>query len=164
MRLFCILLRLHWNAYQFCVAKPTVQLHLHHYTTSVKAEYYFYDSLFPLLKFGSKCTWSGNFSHFDSVNEMTSKNTDQPLYEHYIWATSWQNQQNDPCTQRRLRSARASAQSEQFSLCVQWVAQDPSFLQADSEDSDETGWMPRLIWVFAGCTCPFVGFVMRRLI
>ena len=28
---------------------------------------------------------------------------------------------------------------------------------------DQTGWMPRLIWVFAGCTCHFVGFVMRRL-
>ena len=24
--------------------------------------------------------------------------------------------------------------------------------------------MPRLIWIFAGCTCHFVGFVMRRLI
>ena len=27
-----------------------------------------------------------------------------------------------------------------------------------SEDSDQTGWMPRLIWVFAGRTCHFVGF------
>ena len=35
------------------------------------------------------------------------------------------------------------------SLCTQWVAKDPSFLHADSEDSDQTGWMPRLIWVFA---------------
>ena len=33
-----------------------------------------------------------------------------------------------------------------------------------SEDSDQTGRMPRLIWVFAGCTCHFVGFDMRRLI
>ena len=42
------------------------------------------------------------------------------------------------CAQRRLRSA--------------WVAKNPSFLHADSEDSDQTGRMPRLIWVFAGCT------------
>ena len=35
---------------------------------------------------------------------------------------------------------------------------------AHSEDSDQTGRMPRLIWVFAGRTCHFVGFVMRRLI
>ena len=38
------------------------------------------------------------------------------------------------------------------SLCTQWVAKDPGFLHADSEDSDQTGRMPRLIWVFAGRT------------
>ena len=35
------------------------------------------------------------------------------------------------------------------------------FLHADSEDSDQTEWMPMLIY---GCTCYFVGFVMRQLI
>ena len=55
------------------------------------------------------------------------------------------------------------AQSDQSSLCAQWVARDPSFLHADSEDSDQTGWMPRLIWVFDRRTDHFVGFVMRRL-
>ena len=34
------------------------------------------------------------------------------------------------------------------SLCVQWVAKDPVFLHADSEDSDQTRRMPRLIRVF----------------
>ena len=38
------------------------------------------------------------------------------------------------------------------SLCAQWVAKDPSCLHADSEDSDQTGRMPKLIWVFAWCT------------
>ena len=38
------------------------------------------------------------------------------------------------------------------SLCAQWVAKGPRFLHADSEDSDQTGRMPRLIWVFAGRT------------
>ena len=37
-------------------------------------------------------------------------------------------------------------------LFTQWVAKNPSFLHADSEDSDQTGQMPRLIWVFAGRT------------
>ena len=78
-----------------------------------------------------------------------------------IWAASWQNQQNGMCAQRRLRSASAPAQSDQSSLCAQWVDKDPSFLHADSEDSDQTGWMP--VWVFDGRTCHFVGFVMRRL-
>ena len=36
------------------------------------------------------------------------------------------------------------------SLCAHWVAKGPSFLHADSEDSDQTGRMPRLIWVFDG--------------
>ena len=31
------------------------------------------------------------------------------------------------------------------SLCAQWVAKDPSFLHTDSEDSDQTERMPRLI-------------------
>ena len=35
---------------------------------------------------------------------------------------------------------------------------------AHSKDSDQTGWMPRLIWVFAGCTGHFIGFVMMQLI
>ena len=35
---------------------------------------------------------------------------------------------------------------------------------AHSECFDQTGRMPRLIWVFAGCTCHFVGFVTGRLI
>ena len=35
-------------------------------------------------------------------------------------------------------------------------------LHADSEVSDQTGRMPRLIHVFAGRTCHFVGFVMLR--
>ena len=52
----------------------------------------------------------------------------------------------------------------EFLLCTQWVAKDPSFLHAESEDSDQTGRMPRLIWVFAGHTCHLVGFVMMRLI
>ena len=49
------------------------------------------------------------------------------------------------------------------SVCAQWVAKDPSFLHADSEDSDQTGWMTRLIWVFAIAHSHFVGFVMRQL-
>ena len=68
------------------------------------------------------------------------------------------------CTQRRLRSAWASAQSDHTSLCTQWVAKDKSFLHAHSENSDQTGQMSTLIRVFAGCTGNFVGFVMLRLI
>ena len=54
------------------------------------------------------------------------------------------------CAKRGRRSAWASAK----------VAKDPSFLHADSEDSDQTGWMPRLIRVFAGRT--LILFVLSR--
>ena len=50
--------------------------------------------------------------------------------------------------QRRLRSAWTSAQS---SLCAQWVTQDPRLLHADSEVSDQSGWMPRLICAGRKC-------------
>ena len=51
----------------------------------------------------------------------------------HIWAASWQNQQNE---------CAPSDDSDQPG--------HPSFLNADSEDSDQTGRMPRLIWVIAG--------------
>ena len=46
----------------------------------------------------------------------------------------------------------------------QWVAEDPVFLHSDSEDSDQTGRMSRLIWVFAGRRGHFVVLVVRRFI
>ena len=49
------------------------------------------------------------------------------------------------------------------SLFSQLVAKYPSFLHEDSKDSDQTGQMHRLIWVFAGRTYHFVGFVVRQL-
>ena len=39
------------------------------------------------------------------------------LFSGNIWAASWQNQQNDLCTQQRLRSAWASAKSDQSLRC-----------------------------------------------
>ena len=64
------------------------------------------------------------------------------------------------CAKRRLGSAWASTQSDQ-SLLFAW--RNLGFLathRADSEDSDQTGWMPRLIWVFAGRTSHFAGCVV----
>ena len=48
------------------------------------------------------------------------------------------------------------------SLCAQWLAKDSSFPHADSEDSDQTGRMPRLTCVFAGLTA--ILLVLSRLI
>ena len=38
-------------------------------------------------------------------------------FQYENWATAWQNKQNDLCAQRRLRSACASAQSDQSQPC-----------------------------------------------
>ena len=43
------------------------------------------------------------------------------------------------------------------SLATHWAHSE------DSEHSEQTGRMPRLIWVFAWHTYHFVGFVVRRL-
>ena len=50
------------------------------------------------------------------------------------WAATRPNQQNDLYAQRRLRSAWESAQTDQSSLCAQWIVKDPAFLHADSKD------------------------------
>ena len=68
------------------------------------------------------------------------------------WAASWQNQQNGMCAQRRLRSAWTSAQFDQSSLSAWRKLESWTTLWVHSEDSDQTGRMPRVIWVFAGRT------------
>ena len=49
------------------------------------------------------------------------------------------------------------------SLCTQWAAKDPMLLHVNGEDCNPIGRMPRLIWVFTGCTDHVVGFVVLRL-
>ena len=59
--------------------------------------------------------------------------------------------QNGMCAHRRLRSAWASAQSDQSFRCPHEESLDPYLpFERTVEDSDQTGRMPWLIWVFAG--------------
>ena len=74
------------------------------------------------------------------------------------------NQQNGMCAQQNLISAWASAQSDQSSLSAWRKLQSLATNWAQSEDSDHTGRMPRLIWVFAGRTCHIVCFVVTQLL
>ena len=73
--------------------------------------------------------------------------------------------QHDKTNKMCVRSAKTQVSLGRcpVRLCAPWVAKDPRFLHAESEGSDQTGRMPRLIWVFAGCTGHFVGFVVRRI-
>ena len=76
------------------------------------------------------------------------------------WTTA---QQNEMWAKWRLISACAARQSDQSSLSAWRSLGSLIVLGAYSEDSDQTGRMPRLIWVIAGRTGHFVGFVMLRL-
>ena len=78
------------------------------------------------------------------------------------WDIKPQHKQTNKMT--KLRSAWASAQPDKSSQWAQWVAKDSMLLHTDNKDSDQTGQMPRVIWVFVGHTCHFVGFVMQWLI
>ena len=97
------------------------------------------------------CVYSGDVRAWisSSLSSLPSKTT--KLSHLMMKPTKWL------CAQRRLRSAWTSAQSDQ-SLCWSF-SKDPSFLQMWIARTDQTG----QIWVIAGCTCHFVGFVMRQL-
>ena len=80
-----------------------------------------------------------------------------------MWARTQQNQQNDMLpvkTQISLGSCPvwsvfAVRIKKPWSLASHW---------GHSQDSDQTGQMPRLIWVFAGCTAYSIVFVILWLI
>ena len=61
-------------------------------------------------------------------------------------------------TKWHVRPAKRLIRDFSVHLKKVWVLSYP-YWKAHSEDSDQTGRMPRLIWVFAGRTGHFVGFV-----
>ena len=65
-----------------------------------------------------------------------------------IWARAWQNLSAN----RGLESAWAFAQSDQSSLSTWRKLVSLATHRVHSKDSDQTGWMSMLIWVFTGCT------------
>ena len=72
-----------------------------------------------------------------------------------IWVASWQNQQ---------KAGAPIEDSDQSDRSLHCVLNGKLRTQAFFMRTAKTGQMSRLIWVFAGCTCHFVGFVVRRLI
>ena len=113
-------------------------------------------------------SWAGWFESYLVANPEDRFSRDEaqllgiiwiPLRQ-YKWAALWQNQNNGMCAQRRLRSAWASAQSDQ-SGCPGWSETSLSawsklgslaILRAHGEGAYQTGRMLRLSWVFAGRT------------
>ena len=108
------------------------------YTTSCLSLFNFAHLFVHGLKM---CMWFGinpavNFCHFPTLLTLSffaGATSTSPKFNlsflvsvffyfivRFIWAASWQNQQNGMCTQQRLRSAWANAQSAQadLSLCL----------------------------------------------
>ena len=77
------------------------------------------------------------------------------------WAATWQNNKVTMRPAKTQISLGIRPVWSESSLCTQRVAKDPSYLHADSEDSDQTGRMPRLICVFAGRTFTLFVFSCR---
>ena len=69
-----------------------------------------------------------------------------------IWAAIWQTNKMSVRPAKTQISLGIRPDCSEYSLFAQWITKDPWFLHADSEDSDQTGRMPRLIRVFAGRT------------
>ena len=110
--------------------------------------FYYYISLFNTFILHHMSLW-----YFLCVSLKQSftffKLTNQTLMSRYMTKpTKWL------CAQRRLRSAWASAQSDLSLRCPHEESLGGSLAThwAHSEDSVQTGQMPRLIWVFAGRT------------
>ena len=85
-----------------------------------------------------------------------------PNTKYTIWATTWQNKQCG-CAPSEDSDQPRHPPSLISPLCAWWVAKDPSFLHGVSEDSDQTGRMPRLIWVFGGRTLTLLVLSCRGL-
>ena len=82
------------------------------------------------------------------------------LRKRRLWS-DWADVQADPSLHWAHSHFVGFVQSDQSSLSARRKLGSLSTHWAHNKDSDQTGRMPRLMWVFTGCKCHFVGFVMR---
>ena len=85
------------------------------------------------------------------------------INDFYIWAASWQNQRSDCAPSENSDQPGHPPSLIRVFACAQWVAKDPMFLHADSEDWSDWADVQAdlsLRWAHSH----FVGFVTRRLI
>ena len=110
---------------------------------------YFQQVLFLLL-YVHRYVWNLNeITHTKTVTgQVRSHSTDKKPFvrasSSSIWATSRQNQQNDCAPSEDSDQPGHPPSLMRVFPCAQWVAKDPSFLHADSEDSDQTERMANL--------------------
>ena len=79
----------------------------------------------------------------------------------HIWAATWQNKQNDCAPAKIQISLGIRPVLSKSSLSTWRKLGSLATNSAHSEDSDQTGRMPRLIWVFGGRTVTLLVFSCR---
>ena len=98
--------------------------------------------------------WRSSFVSF-TVLDLSDLKTAQgkpKMVSSVKWAEERQSQQNDLCAQQRVWSAWASTQHDRGLRCLPEESLCSKLPINCTEDSDQSGQMPRLIWVFAGHT------------
>ena len=78
-----------------------------------------------------------------------------------IWVRARKKQQNYMHPVKTQISLSIHTNWSESWLCTLMIAKHPRLLHADSQDSDKTGHMTRLIWAFAGCI-GYLSHVMRK--
>ena len=110
-----------------------------------------YHSWFGWRNWMLRCFYQENTSLIYTLYKELKWNWEFYSYR-FTRVATWQNQQNE-CAPAKTQislgirpvwsESSLSAWRKLGSLATNWWHR---------EDSDQTGWMPRLIWVFAGCT------------
>ena len=96
------------------------------------------------------------------------------VFNEYPQSVLWRNKQNyhqrpalpvplPVCPAKTQISLGIHPVWSESSLSAHWAVKVSRFLHADSEDSDQKGRMPSLIWVFTGLIGHSVGFIMLQL-
>ena len=86
----------------------------------------------------------------------------QSFQQKHNWAATWQNQQIECAPIEDSDQPGIRPVWSESSLCAQWVAKDPSFLDADSKDWSD--WVDAQAGLSLGWAhTHFVGFVVRFL-
>ena len=100
------------------------------------------------------CEWHNQYQQKEQWRNNGKKNTSRLMTKPTKWHVRPAKTQISLGIRPVWSESSLSAWRKLGSLATHW---------AHSEDSDQTGRMPKLIWVFVGCTCHFVSFVTRRL-
>ena len=93
-----------------------------------------------------------------------------PLAWYFLFRVSLFEPPHDKTNKKTVRPAKTQISMgicpvwSESSLCAQWVAKDPSFLHADSKDSDQTGGDAQAGQSLCWTHSHFVGFVTRWFI